>query len=113
MDSFVYLVPKSSEEACDLLSKYEKGEALVIAGGTDLIPAMKEKVIRPRCLIDLRGISHLDSIHDDEHEGLRIGVLASLRSIETHPRIREEFPMLSQTVHSMGSRRRSHCQCDL
>lgn len=103
MDPFIHLLPKSLEEACDLLSKYEKGEALVMAGGTDLIPAMKEKVVRPRCLIDLRKIDHLDLIHEDEREGLRIGALASLHSIESHPKVKEKFPILSQAAHTIGS----------
>jgi carbon-monoxide dehydrogenase medium subunit len=76
---------------------------MVIAGGTDLIVAMKERTIQPRCLVSLEKIRHLDRIQYSDHEGLSMGPLATLRSIETNTTIRERFPILSQAAQSIGS----------
>ena len=75
-----YFTPKTIEEARSLVLKY-KGEAKIIAGGTDLVVQMKHKEVLPRHIINIRGISGQDYIVHDEKEGLRIGALATIRSI--------------------------------
>ena len=61
MRSFAYLKPKTVEEACVLLSKY-RGEAKLLAGGTEIIAKMKQRIESPKYLVDLKGISGLDQI---------------------------------------------------
>jgi carbon-monoxide dehydrogenase medium subunit len=56
----------------------------VYAGGTDLIPKLKARTISPpETIVDLKGIPDLDYIDYEERYGLRIGALATIRSIET------------------------------
>lgn len=100
---FDYLAPKTINEALSMLSQY-KGEAKVIAGGTDLIPKLKRRQIEtPAYIIDLKGIPDLDYIQYDETGGLRFGVLTTIRAIETSPVIRERFRVLAQAASSMAS----------
>ena len=75
-----YIVPKTIEEACALLSKY-KDDARVIAGGTDLVLQMKHREVLPKYVINIAGISCQDYIKYGEEEGLRIGALTTMNSI--------------------------------
>ena len=97
-----YFTPKTIEEARSLVLKY-KGEAKIIAGGTDLVVQMKHKEVLPRHIINIRGISGQDYIVHDEKEGLRIGAMATIRSIEVSSVVRERFNILAQAASELGS----------
>jgi len=99
---FDHLAPKTVEEACLLLSKY-KGKAKVIAGGTDLLPAMRNREVTPAYIINVRSIPNLDYIRYTDAEGLKIGALATLYDIESSPIIREKFPMVADAASKIGT----------
>lgn len=99
---FDHLEPKTTKEACSLLSKY-KGKAKVIAGGTDLLPAMRNREVTPAYIINVRSIPNLDHIHYTDAEGLKIGALATLYDIESSPIIREKFPMVADAASKIGT----------
>ena len=103
LPKFDYLAPKTIEEALSMLSQH-KGKAKVIAGGTDLVPKMKRREIKPaEYIIDLKGIPDLDYIKYDEGRGLRFGALTTIHAIETSPIIQEKFDVLAQAAYSMAS----------
>jgi len=52
---FEYILPKTMKKACQFLKEH-KGRALAIAGGTDLVMALKHRLKSPQALIDLRTI---------------------------------------------------------
>jgi CO/xanthine dehydrogenase FAD-binding subunit len=98
-----YIRPGSIDEILDLLLN-NNGRYRVYAGGTDLIPKLKGRTMSPpETIVDLKGIPDLDYIDYDERYGLRIGALATIRSIETSPIVREKYPLLSQAAGSMAS----------
>ncbi len=99
---FEYFEPKTIDEACSLLLEY-KGEAKVIAGGTDLLVRMKDKEIAPQYLIGLKGIPNLSYMEYDEAQGLRIGILTTLGTLETSPLIQGKFGILAQAIEQMAS----------
>lgn len=96
-----YFRPKSIEEAISLCQRYGEG-ARYIAGGTDLMVKIKDRQIRPRYLISLKGIPDLDRIEYRNGE-LRIGALATHRQLELSPVIRKHFPVLIDAVENIGS----------
>lgn len=100
---FEYFVPETVEEALKLLSQYDEEECKVIAGGQSLTILMKQKLITPKYLIDIKGLSELDYIKLDEKEGLRIGALTSHRAIEKSPVIQEKFSVLVEMEHNVSS----------
>jgi CO/xanthine dehydrogenase FAD-binding subunit len=102
LPKFGYVEAKTIEEACSLLSQY-KGEARVIAGGTDLLVAMKMRQVTPNYVIDLRMIPDLDYIYFADGEGLRIGALATLCDIESLAVIRERFPVLADAASKIAN----------
>jgi carbon-monoxide dehydrogenase medium subunit len=100
---FEYFTPKTIEEALKLLSQYDEGECKVIAGGQSLIILMKQKLLTPKYLIDIKGLSDLDYIKLDDKQGLKIGALATHRSIEKSPVIQNGFSVLAEMEQNISS----------
>jgi len=98
---FEYHAPKSIEEAVGLLKEYGE-EAQILAGGTDLIPKIKQRILEPKHLISLKAIQELACI-EETADGLRIGALAKLRTIEVSPLINEKLPVLGEAARAIGS----------
>jgi len=100
---FEYFTPKTIEEALKLLSQYDEEECKVIAGGQSLIILMKQKLLTPKYLIDIKGLSDLDYIKLDDKQGLKIGALATHRSIEKSPVIQNGFSVLAEMEQNISS----------
>lgn len=97
-----YIRPESTREACCALQA-AAGEAQPIAGGTDLVPALKNRQKRIRLLVDLDGLPGLNEISYSRQSGLRIGAMATLRQVATHAAVRSGYPLLAQAAQSAGS----------
>jgi CO/xanthine dehydrogenase FAD-binding subunit len=102
MKEFNYLSPKTVKEAASLLAKFKK-EAKVIAGGTDLLVMMKDRIITPKYVVDIKPISALDVLRWDQKEGLRIGALARIFTILNSEVIKEKYFCLHQAAESVGT----------
>ncbi len=98
---FEYLEPRSVNETISLLEKYGN-DAKVIAGGTDLIPQLKEREIEPKYLIDISGIEELDYIEDDG-VNLRIGAITTHSTLENSPIIMNKAAVLAEAVKGIGT----------
>jgi len=99
---FEYFAPKTVEEALTLLSQY-KEESKVIAGGQSLLILMRQGLVAPKYLIDIKGVSSLDYLHFNAKEGLRIGALTSHWTIETSQVIRNGFSVLAEMEKRLAS----------
>ncbi len=99
MKRFAYLRPGNMEDAIAALQAND--EPYLLAGGTDLLIAMKTKAVKPECLIDLKGIPGIDGIEYDN--GFKIGALTTVRDIEVSPLIRQKIPVLSEAAGTLGS----------
>lgn len=100
---FEYVQPNSIDEALYLLVTH-KGEAKLIAGGTDLLPKMKRREIKsPKYVIDLKGLPDLEYIKYDDKKGLSIGALTTIHAIETSPVIEQRFSILAQAASTMAA----------
>ena len=96
LPKFEHLQPESLEEALDLLSEHGE-EAKVIAGGTDLLVSMKQRLLTPKYLLNLKGLEELDFIEEGK-EGVRIGALTRLTTLIKSPLVQEKFPVLAQVA---------------
>jgi xanthine dehydrogenase YagS FAD-binding subunit len=76
-------------------------EAWFIAGGTELVNWMKEGIARPRRLIDINGLA-LAGIEADA-KGLRIGALARMSEVATHPAVRQDYPAIAESLELSAS----------
>jgi len=76
--------------------------AMVIAGGTDVVPNLQMRLFAPRVLVDIKGLRELRGIAWSPAEGLRIGALTTLTEVCESPVVREKFPALASAVHSIA-----------
>jgi carbon-monoxide dehydrogenase medium subunit len=101
LPQFEYHTPGSVPEALELLSRYGS-DAKLLAGGTDLVLAMKKRNITPRHLINLKTIPGLSGIRADA-EGITIGALTTIAEIERSSVIRETYTALWDAALVMAS----------
>jgi carbon-monoxide dehydrogenase medium subunit len=102
LKSFEYLVPGTVEQAASLLATHKKGASL-IAGGTDLVSMMKDRVTIPTHLIDLRAISGLDYIQYEKDGGLRVGALTRIATLKESDFIREKHRAIHEATESFAT----------
>jgi len=74
----------------------------VLAGGTDLIPSMRQKLFEPEYVLDLRGVAQLRGIRL-EGGAVEIGALTALSAIENSAYLRQHFPVLTQAAATVAS----------
>jgi 4-hydroxybenzoyl-CoA reductase subunit beta len=102
---FTYHAPRTVREAADLLAA--PGGAMLVAGGTDLLPNMKRRQQVPATLIGLRRIDELQTIHpsssNDERLGVAIGAGVTLTELVRNPRIRESYGALWQAASQVAT----------
>jgi len=102
MKNFDYLEPKTVAEACALL-KQHGGEAKVFAGGAHVTILMKQGLIEPKSLVNIKKIPELQGIRYDGVEGLVIGALVTHRELEISTLVREIFPVLSEAEKEVAN----------
>ena len=102
MRAFEYVKPTTVDEAVRELGR-SWAEAKILAGGIDLLGELKEGIIAPQRIVNLKGVSGLRYIRFSEKEGLRLGALATLEEIETHQIIRQRYTALAEAAHSVGT----------
>ncbi|MFW6068844.1 MAG: FAD binding domain-containing protein [Chloroflexota bacterium] len=102
MRRFSYYEPQSLSEAAALLEKYGD-KASLLAGGTDLLVEVKEKLRQPDHVINLKKIPGLAHLCFDDKDGLRFGTLTTVRAVETDPAIIAHYAGLQQAALELGS----------
>jgi len=102
MRDFDYLEPATVAEACALL-KQHGGEAKVFAGGAHLTILMKQGLLQPKSLVNIKKIPELKGIRYDVNEGVIIGALVTHREVETSALVREKFPVLSEAEREVAN----------
>jgi xanthine dehydrogenase YagS FAD-binding subunit len=102
MKAFELQHPQTVAQASRLLSD-PKMSARPMAGGQDLLTLMKDYIVSPDRVVDLKRIPGLDQIDYDPKHGLRIGALATITDVEENPQIRKYFPILAEAAGSVAS----------
>jgi len=98
---FEMLLPGSVDECVQALAARGAG-ARTVAGGTDLLPQMKNAMVKPATVIDLSGIAALKGVRP-EGGGLRIGACATARELELDPQVRARYPAIADGAALVGS----------
>jgi carbon-monoxide dehydrogenase medium subunit len=101
MIPFEYRTPKNLKEVHAALNEFGP-DAKLIAGGTALVIMMKQRLVRPSCLVSLRSVRGLNGI-ELKDGGISIGGLTTHRDVERSPLIRRRLPMLAETYHHVAT----------
>src|SRR3972149_2264588 len=98
MKTFKHIDVKTVNKACDLLKAY-RGKAKLIAGGTDLLGILKDRIIPdyPEAIINIKTIPGLDYIQEDA-KGLKIGALTTLSKIAQSPVVKGDYKVLAEAA---------------
>ena len=97
MRGFEYASPTTKEQAVSLLGN-NWADADILAGGTDLLALMKDDVIAPKRLVNIKDIRELRGITVGKDKSLRIGALVTIQELIDDPKVRQSFPVISHTA---------------
>ncbi|HME32520.1 MAG TPA: FAD binding domain-containing protein, partial [Terriglobales bacterium] len=101
MRPFEYVSPNNRAQAISLLGA-SWGKAEILAGGTDLLALMKDDVVTPKRLINIKGIHDLHGVSSNVH-GLRIGALTTLGDLADDAAVRRNYPALAEALLEAAS----------
>ncbi|MBI4331785.1 MAG: FAD binding domain-containing protein [Chloroflexi bacterium] len=103
MKTFQHRNAKTYREAIKLLQGYG-GKARAIAGGTDLLGALKDKILPdyPQAVINLKSIPGMDHVKENGRS-LKIGALARLADVAVSPVVKTRFPILAEAAHAVAT----------
>jgi xanthine dehydrogenase YagS FAD-binding subunit len=101
MPAFELFQPATVDDALRLLGRYRE-DAWVMAGGLDTFDWLKDRIKRPKVVVDLSQVKELSGIRPVEG-GLEIGTMTTLTEVVRHPIVREKYSILSQGAEAAAS----------
>ncbi len=102
LPQFRLLRPHAVDEAVADLAKHA-GNIRILAGGTDLLPSMRQKLFEPEFVLDIRHIADLKGIRERKGSGIEIGALTSLSAMENSELLRRCYPVLTEAAATVAS----------
>ena len=96
-----YEAPESLEGVVALLAG-AKGDARVLAGGTDLLVQIRADVVDPELIVDIKKIRETRTV-TEEQGGWRIGAAVTGAELREHPRLRQVWPGVVEAANLIGS----------
>jgi xanthine dehydrogenase YagS FAD-binding subunit len=101
MPAFELLQPNSIADAQKLLEQHGR-DAWVLAGGLDSFDWLKDRIKKPKVVVDLSGIAELRGVRTAAH-GIEIGAMTTLTEIVQHPLIKEKYGLLAESAELVAS----------
>ncbi len=102
LPQFKLLRPRDIDAAVGYLGDHA-GDLRILAGGTDLIPSMRQKLFEPQYVLDLRAVAAMRGIRPQAGGGVEIGALTTLRAIEGSAILRQHYPVLTEAASTVAS----------
>jgi carbon-monoxide dehydrogenase medium subunit len=102
MRRFELALPESLDGCLRALAE-RGGDAKLVAGGTDLLPQLKNGLIKPAWVVDLSRVAPLRVLEAGDGRALRIGAAVTARELEVHPGVRSSCLALSESAALVGS----------
>jgi xanthine dehydrogenase YagS FAD-binding subunit len=99
MHAFEYVTPTKKEQVATLLG----GQGSILAGGTDLLALMKDDVVTPKRLVNIKQIDGLRDVNYQMGNGLRIGALTTIAELAEDANVRQNYPMLAEALNEAAS----------
>ncbi|MCL2588030.1 MAG: FAD binding domain-containing protein [Oscillospiraceae bacterium] len=101
MNQVEMLRPKGLAEAFSMMESKKGTKLMVLAGGTDIIPPLREKAISVDCFLDILGLG-LGEIRE-QADGVSVGATCTMKQVAESPIILKHFPSLAKATRSMGA----------
>jgi carbon-monoxide dehydrogenase medium subunit len=100
--SFRYLAPETRQELHSMLADRGSGAAL-LSGGTDLLVNLRNGVIRPECVINVKKVKGFSGVSWSAEEGLIIRAGCTINDLLRDAAVRERYPLLAACAHDLAS----------
>jgi carbon-monoxide dehydrogenase medium subunit len=97
-----YVAPKTLDEAVRAFAA-AAGSGRILAGGTDLLVQMRNGVVTPGTIVDVKKIGELTSIEETKEGGFRIGAAVSGAVLREHPKVSKVWPGVVEATNLIGS----------
>jgi 4-hydroxybenzoyl-CoA reductase subunit beta len=97
---FQLVSPRTLPDAVAFLRQH--ASTRILAGGTDLVPSMRQKLFEPEHVLDIGRIPELRGIHETG-QGIAIGALTTLAEIERSPVLMQSYPVLTEAAKTVAS----------
>ncbi len=101
MPAFELFQPTTTDDALALLGQY-RSDAWVFAGGLDSFDWLKDRIKRPKVVVDLSQIKELKGVRSVDG-GLEIGAMTTLTEVVRHPVVREKYSILAEAAEAAAS----------
>jgi xanthine dehydrogenase YagS FAD-binding subunit len=101
MPAFELFQPASTADALNLLDRYGS-DAWIFAGGLDSFDWLKDRIKRPRYVVDLGGVEELKGVRERDG-GIEIGAMTTLTDVVRHPIVRERYSILTEAAEAAAS----------
>lgn len=98
-----YLRPRTAADALAAIARYDEGDALFIAGGQSAMQAIKSRMLRPQCIVDLQDVEELKGIRS-ESSSLTIGAMTRYVEIAADNRLDGAYAALRDAAAHVGDR---------
>ena len=98
-----YVAPKTLDEAVRAFAAAAAGSGRILAGGTDLLVQMRNGVVAPGMIVDIKKIGELTAIEETGEGGFRIGAAVSGAVLREHPRLSKVWPGVVEATNLIGS----------
>ena len=102
MPAFELYQPDTVKGAVDLLGKFGK-DGWAVAGGNDSLDWFKDRIKRPKYVVDLSGIGELKGIKETSDGGVEIGALTTLTDVERNSLIQGRYKVLADAARRVAS----------
>jgi CO/xanthine dehydrogenase FAD-binding subunit len=99
---FRWIRPTALQEAIGLLQEYG-ADAILLAGGTDLMVGLRDGAVTPRVVVDVKGMSDLAPVIAKADGFLTVAATVAMGEIESHEIVRTHFPALAEAAAVVGS----------
>jgi carbon-monoxide dehydrogenase medium subunit len=97
-----YVAPKTLDEAVRAFAA-AAGAGRILAGGTDLLVQMRNGVVAPGTIVDVKKIGELTTIEETKEGGFRIGAAVSGAALREHPKVSKVWPGVVEATNLIGS----------
>jgi len=102
LQPFEFFAPSNLEEALEILRTYGR-DVTILAGGTDVLSRMKIGALQPKSIMSIQEIPDLDFLEYNEKDGLRLGPMTKIRTVEDFPGVREKYTSLYEAARVNGT----------
>ena len=102
LPSFDYVRASTPDEVVRLLEQHGE-DARLLMGGTDLFVRMRDDVIRPQIVVDVKHLPGMREILYGEQTGLTVGAAVTMNQLARHPDVQAHYPLLAEAANSVAS----------